>query len=241
MSDSSQLALLLEVTFAGFLVLTLIVLGHRAVRIRGPGSARFVTVNASTNLSKKIKRIVGPGVDIFIPVGQGRYPLIIGARLFLGRRKQRKWENRIAHWIEIGASVIIIISSPNTEAIEYWQHLVNRLGNKLKVVILDRTIAPPEDAIEISRLDTFHPILIVKADDPLGMWVEGHHPPNSTVAYNVQYFARKDIIGYQRERFSRFLKVLRRLTNTAGSPPHIKVLTAENGGHSASEQAAMAA
>jgi hypothetical protein len=198
------------ISILGFaLILTILVIAiaylERRYRINSLKSARFITANASTNLSKKIDRIVTTGAEIFIPAGQGLYPLRVSAAT------RAKWENKLGEWASRGAKVTILITSPNEEAVPCWQELVDRFPDNLCVCLLDRTKASEQDAIEITRLDRFHPILVAKGDAPLAMWIERDHPPRSNVAYNVEFLARPDIVDFQRHRFDRYLKLLRHL------------------------------
>src|SRR6266571_3851654 len=195
MSDEMQLAVLLAATgFACslFIVFSVVI---RLVRRYGPWSADFATASASTNLARKLRGL-GPGIEILMPSGCGFYPLA------LSDRRRRKWESKIEQWLKLGVAFTLIISKPYDEATEYWKRLVDRFPPNFRVFLLDRDSASPDDAIEIEKLDTFHPVLVVKdKKEPFGMWVENRHDFKSDVAYNVSYFASRDIVDYQRARF----------------------------------------
>ena len=207
--------LLFEFSAACFLLLMLGVMGERWYRIFSQNSARFVTVNASTNLYWKIRKMVGRGVEIIMPVGQGLYP----ASLWWWQRQ--RWERRLERWVRKGVTVTLLITSPNPEAIKYWQERISQLKTGLTVFSLDRKLATEKDAIEIAKLDRFHPVLIFKGDERLGMWIESDHPPRSKVAYNVEYVSRKDIVDFQQARFDRYLRVLRSLTDETRRPLYL--------------------
>jgi hypothetical protein len=216
-SDETQSLILWGVTLAIFGTFVLLVITERLVRVYSPKSTRFVTVKASTNLSKKLRYVLQAGAEILMPTGLGLYPLL------LSNRRRLKWEKKLKIWLTDGVRVTILISTPNDKAIEYWKKLIDLSPNGLRVCVLDRSKASPEDAAEIVKLDTFHPTLVVKDGKPLAMWIESEHPPDSTVAYNVEYVAPNDIIDYQRARFERFLKVLRRLTDENTRPPFLQI------------------
>jgi hypothetical protein len=218
MSERFQLVILVGgplLTLAGLLVAVLV---NRWRRTYGAHSARFITATALKNLSKKIAYVAAPGVEVLMPAGHGLYPLT------LTRHEREKMARQIEQWVRSGMRYSVIITAPNEEAESYWQGLVDRLPSNFNVFLLDRHKASIEDAIDIQRLDRFHPTLIVKDTKPLGMWLEGIHDERSRVAYNVEYVAPKDIIDFQLERFSRLLGVLRRLTDENRKPPHLRRL-----------------
>lgn len=231
MSGSTQLAVLSIATVAIFLLIVSFLAFERYLRETSPGSAHFSTARASTNLRKKIEPVIGPGVEILMPAGAGHYALT------LSRLQQQKWLALLKHWMDRGARTTIIITSPDLAAVTYWQPLVDALVPSLRVCLLDRNLATRDDAEDIRRLDTFHPVLIVRDTEPLGMWIESRHDPESNVAYNVEYIAKGDIVNDQRLRFDRFLSVLRKLTDTDRDPPHLKDLTPS--GKAVSKQTAM--
>lgn len=205
MSDGRQLTFLLSATVGAIAILILAAIITRLVAVYGPWSARFNIAKASTNLRKKLKNVVGPGVEILMPVGRGCYALLIS------NSARRSWENTIAEWMSIGVRLTVFITASNAKGTEYWSALTERYPC-ITVLVLDRELASPEDATEIERLDQFHPVLVLKDGLPLAMWIENFHPLDSRIAYNVEFIAAEDIVGYQRARFYRFLKVLHRLT-----------------------------
>jgi len=215
MTDTAQFYVLSGATLLIFLLLNLGAFINRWRRTYSIGSARFVTASALSNLTKKIRHLISPGLEIWMPAGRGLYPLT------LSEHARRSMESCIAQWIQAGVRFIVIISSPNEQALRYWQGLVNRLGAQLEVYLLDRTVASSEEATEIATLDEFHPVLILKHNRPLGMWLEAIHEANSDVAYNVEYIAADNIVDHQRDRFFRLLGVLRRLTRQS---PHLKLI-----------------
>jgi hypothetical protein len=212
MSDMTQLAILFAATVIIFGGAALVLVGERLYRTFRRGSASFITANAATNLTKKIDHLIGPGVELIIPAGKGIYPLVTDGR---GRAS---WEGNLDRWIKRGAQISILITMPNDEGATYWKRLSERLESRLDVWTLDRDRASAEDAADIHSLDTFHPILVVKNGTPLAMWIESYHPFDSAVAYNVEFIATRDIIDYQRARFDRYLRVLRRLMTRQPTP-----------------------
>jgi hypothetical protein len=219
-SDQAQLKFLLSATFLVFGIAVAGLIVERIIRIYGPWSATFSTARAGSNFSKKVWHVIRAGDEILIPTGMGKYPLSIPSAA------RAKWEATIESWARLGARVIILVTCPNDSATSYWQQFVDRLPSQLKVCIVDRNQASPEDAADIASLDTFHPLLVIRNGQPVAMWIENYHPPESRIAYNVEYVATKDIIDEQRERFDRYLRVLRRLTNTEPHPPHLVCLEA---------------
>jgi len=215
MSDTLQLFVLSGATALIFGCLLLGVFANRYRRTHSNGSARFITASALSNLSRKIQHIAEPGVEVLMPAGAGLYPLTLNAK------ERAETEHDLEKWVTSGIQYTVIITSPNDEAVQYWQTLVDRLPSGLKVFLLDRAKAFEEDAIEIERLDRFHPVLILKGQKPLGMWLEAVHDPRSSIAYNVEYVASNDIVDFQRERFFRFLRVIRKLTDEGRRPPHL--------------------
>jgi hypothetical protein len=218
MSDTMQLVTLSVGTLSLFALIVSILLWERHVRETGPNSAHFSKAGASTSLCKKIAHLIGPGVEILMPAGAGHYPLTL-----TGAQRQR-WIQHIEEWLARGARLTIIISMPDTRGIEFWQPIIDRLSPQLRVCLLDRKLASADDAIEIPRIDTFHPTLVVKGSEPLAMWIESSHIQDSSVAYNVQFVAKEDIVKDQRIRFDRFLAVLRRLTDRGHEPLHLREL-----------------
>jgi hypothetical protein len=220
MSDAQmQLGILLACSFGAYLLLVFILIAERSYRIHGAGSARFTNTNASSNSARKLRGILKAGDEILSPAGRGLYALSLSAN------RRRKWEELIDDRLKQGVRSTYILISPDHEALAYWQNLVDRFHGKVRVCILNPELASAEDAIEMDRLDRFHPILVVRGDQPVAMWIEHDHPPRSPVAYNIEYVATKDIIDYQRARFDRFLRVLRSLTNPAHCPAHLRELS----------------
>lgn len=222
MSDATQLQLLLSITIVLFSIGLLVAFAERLIRVYGPWSAKFSTANAGSNFSKKMRNLIKSGDKIYIPTGAGKYPLSISDRA------RSTWENTFRTWLDLGAHITIIISSPNEEATVYWKNVVERFPSNFRVCLLDRAAASTEDAIEIGRLDTFHPLLVIRESTPLAMWIENFHPPESRVAYNVEFVATKDIVSYQRERFDRYFRILQKLTSRDRGPPHLLTLMRED-------------
>jgi hypothetical protein len=220
MSDTMQLVTLTLGTLGLFALIVSLLLRERHVRETSPKSTHFSKAGASTNLCKKIEHLIGPGVEILMPAGAGHYPLTLTIA------QRQRWMQHIEEWLARGARLTIIISLPDARGIEFWQPLIDRLSPQLRVCLLDRKSASAADAMEIPRIDTFHPILVVKGDEPLAMWIESRHDQDSSVAYNVQFVAKEDIVKDQRERFDRFIAVLRRLTDRELS--HLRELAPSN-------------
>jgi hypothetical protein len=218
MSQTFQLVILIGGALLTFAILLLGVILNRWRRTYGTNSARFLTATALGNLSKKIAHLAGPGVEVLMPAGHGLYPLT------LSRRERQTMEARLEEWTRSGLRYSVIITSPNDEAEPYWQALVDRLPDTFNVFMLDRQKASSNDALDIQRLDRVHTVLIVRGNEPCGMWLEGAHDKRSRIAYNVEYVAATDIVDFQFERFSRFLGVLRRLTDESKRPPHLRRL-----------------
>jgi hypothetical protein len=218
MSEVTQLILLIG--SSAFLILAALgaVFLNRWVRTNGVGSSRFITASASTNLCKKLKPVLRAGDEIIMPAGFGRYPLA------LSEKARNAWERQIQEWTREGIQFTLVITTPNAPGERYWQKLVDTLSPNLKVFVLDQTAASPDDSVDIARLHTFHPVLVIRGSDPLGMWLEGAHEENSGVAYNIEYVASPDIIDFQRARFFRLYDMLRRLTDESRRPPHLKRL-----------------
>jgi hypothetical protein len=224
MSDTIQLQILSECSWAAFLLLIFFLMGERWYRIYNFRSACFTNTNASSNLARKLRGILTAGDAIWVPSGEGDYPLS------LRPRRRRKWEELLKNRLKAGIQMTYIITSPNSEALDYWQRLVGRMDGELGVCILNRQLAPADEATEIACLDEFHPVLVLRGDEPLAMWIENEHPPRSAVAYNVQYVAKEDITGDERERFDRYYKVLARLIDPTTSPPFLRELTPHSEG-----------
>jgi hypothetical protein len=218
MSEATQLIILFASTAALFFGSIAAVMMNRRNRTTGPGSARFLTASAATNLRQKLKPVVRKGDEILMPAGRGRYPST------LVDKARSDWERQIEAWTNDGIVFKVIITTPNDQAEHYWQTLADRLSPNFKVLILDRTAASVEDAADIDRLGTFHPVLAVRGSEPLGMWIESMHEDDSPVAYNIEYLAAPDIIDYQRARFFQLLSMLRRLTDEDRNPPHLRRL-----------------
>jgi hypothetical protein len=154
-----------------------------------------------------------------MPAGHGLYPLALSVA---GRRT---WEKTIETWLNSGVRLTLIVSSPNEQALEYWKAAVQRFPPNLRVYFLDRRFATRENAIQIEKLDTFHPTLIFNKDRPLGMWVEGYHHPNSPIAHNVEYTAENGIVDFQRARFNQFYHQLGGLIDETRHPAHLSIVT----------------
>jgi hypothetical protein len=218
MSEATQLIVLIG--SSSFLILAALgaVVFNRWTRTNAIGSSRFITASASTNLCKKLKPVLRAGDEILMPSGYGRYPLA------LRETARKNWERQIGDWTGEGILFTLIITTPNEAGERYWQKLVDALSPNLKVFILDQSAASAEDSLDIARLHTFHPVLVSRGSEPLGMWLEGAHEEDSGVAYNIEYVASRDIVDFQRARFFRLYSMLRRLTDEGRRPPHLKRL-----------------
>ena len=126
----------------------------------------------------------------------------------------------------------MILTSADAKALSYWRELASKSG--VRVFSLDASKATESDAIEIKRLDRFHPVLVFKDDQPLGMWIENDHPAKSRVAYNVEFLEGADILDFQRKRFDAFKLLFKRLTDSEKKSAHLTALHREIGAPSKS-------
>lgn len=218
MSDTAQIQIVVGIALTLFVIGAAATVVGRWIRVYGPWSARFANTNASTNLSKKVKGVMKAGDTVWVPGGRGRYPFTLGVS---GRAS---WEAQVAHWLTLGVSITYFLNSPTAETEQYWQRLLERLPTGLRVLILDRALASPADQVEIDRLERFHPVLAIRGERPLCMWVENDHPPESCVAYNVEYVAPPDMSEFQIARFNRYRRVITELTNENKKPAHLREL-----------------
>ncbi len=123
----------------------------------------------------------------------------------------------------MGVQITYILTSPASDALSSWQDLVNKFSPQLRVFVLSPELAESEDRDEIQRIQTFHPVLILRSGRPLCMWIEHYHRDGSFVANNVEYIEPDDMKEFELARFDRYLKVLRRLTSP--SLPYVRELT----------------
>jgi hypothetical protein len=217
MSDAMQIGTILGGTAVIFAILMSWVLVERYRRLYGPGSAFIANTTAFRNLKAKMQPVlIGRGDEILIPAGAGCYPQV------LRDSARTDWEMQLAEWAHKGIQITYILTSPAAGTLSYWQGLIDKLAPQLRVFVLDRKLAEPEDDIEIQRIQTFHPVLILRNGRPLCMWIEHDHRDNSFVANNVEYVAPADMNEFQLASFNRYLRVLRRLTSA--NLPHVSEL-----------------
>ena len=196
MFQDLQLDQLIQYSALTFFAVLATVWLERLYRTYSPASARFSTVNASSNLFWKIKKFIGPKSYLILPIGKGLYPLS------LWPWKRAIWEARLKSWLTKGASISLIISCPTPKGMEYWQNLVDRF-HEPNLDILNRHRANLHNSEQIKKLDTFHPALLFEKGRPQAMWIENFHNPERSVAEDVEYVAPSDLVDSQLDRFIR--------------------------------------
>ena len=189
---------------------------------------------AASVLMHKFDPLVRRSCEIFLPVGDGRYLARVDSRL------RKRWVAVLNQWMQRGATINIIVSSPSDEAHRVWQPLKDAAPDRLNVILLDRERAPtPEIEREIACLDTFHPIIFLEPGGRGAMWLERNHPVGSTIAYNIDYVAPDDIA--HDKRFAECLSVLRDLTSASPFAERLETAnrarTPHNGARGLSEAA----
>jgi hypothetical protein len=218
MSEGTQFEILAGSSALIFAAVVLWLTQERRIRVNSLKSAFIHNTSAWSSLAKKIGTLLQPGDEVLVPAGRGRYPFK------LGRKHRENWERQVQEWTDRRVRLTPIIIAPDHEALALWQNLVDRLSSTFRVCVLNPDLASSEDRKQISRLETFHPVLILRDNKPLCMWVENYHPANTAVANNVQYVAPEDMNDIEITRFNRYLKVLRRLTDATRQPPHLREL-----------------
>jgi hypothetical protein len=189
---------------------------HRRMELdvgRDPRSGSLASAAASTLLCLKLDRLVGAGSVLYLPVGDGRYPLRTTPA------KARAWRRTLVEWLDRGATIHVISTIPNRTSKELWEQL-GRNHRDFYYHELDRDRADPKVAREVARLDTYHPIVLVNRSGPGkpgAMWIERYHPIDSATAYGVQYVAPADIRADT--RFEVFLSVYDLLLSDQASRP----------------------
>lgn len=218
-SQPIQWAILLSAFLAATIFLMSLVHIERRARSRGKESAKYITVNASTNLYEKFRHYVRENTWILMPIGSGFYPFALSDDI------RQLWETRIQGWLKEGVRITLFITSPNSESEKYWRDLVERFcSQNFEIYELLANEANISTAQVIAQIDRFHPTIALKGSEPLCMWIESDHPHDSRVAYGVEFVSPKDITGAQRERFDRYLGVFQFLLNPG---PHLRRISAK--------------
>ena len=102
----------------------------------------------------------------------------------------------IRRWVAKGARVQYVLLEADPSVRHRFGELISSIGpDNLEVLVLNNdeegTMSLQEGAESLDKLKkkmrTFHPTLFLGSKGQKAMWIEGLHPPNSTVAYNVTY------------------------------------------------------
>lgn len=156
----------------------------------------FLAIDKSSTCSLK-----GAGITIF--GGDGRYIVSPnGDKLTKG----------IETWVEKGARIRYVLLEADPSVRSQFQELIADIGaDNLDVLIFNedtdgaKSMREGTDSLDKlkEKMRTFHPTLFCGEEGQKAMWVEGLHPPNSTVAYNVTY-ASPDVMSKSSDLTKRY-------------------------------------
>ena len=94
----------------------------------------------------------------------------------------------MSKWIEAGARIEYTLTSPSQDANKLFLDFAETVGND-KFQLFTVSALPQK----YKKYRTFHPSLITFADGTRAMWIEGHHPPKSSIAYDVKFISKEEM------------------------------------------------
>jgi hypothetical protein len=173
-------------------------------------STIYEVARTGSMLVPSLDPFIQGGSTVYIPASDGLYVTVI-SRLWRWR-----YNRGLRRWLRRGANIHLIITRPSEHCREIWQRVIDKYPLTFHLHLLNREKAggPGADSlrVQIDRLDTFHPVLVVNSQGPFvpgAMWIEGYHPVGSKYAENVEFVhpsaATKD------ERLEKYNEMFERL------------------------------
>lgn len=164
------------------------------------GSTTYEVTQTGSLFVPRFDPYVHEGDKIYIPTGDGLYVWRIK------KERAAAYKAGLKTWLERGAIINLIITSPSAPAQSEWQPLKDQHPDTFNVYFLDRQKVSGPTAnttrLQIGTLDTFHPVILIAAPDsesaPGAMWIEDLHPMESKYAYRVDFVAPADAVNDDR-------------------------------------------
>jgi len=187
---------------------------EREKRNEDAAKGKIIELGSSTiadDLFPLIKPYITPGDSLFV-VGSDAF--------FAASRHGLLLIDGLRECMKRGATLTYIILAPDTYAENKDSDAVIKL-RKLKEEFDDKfhLVFPGEDpSIDEIQLETIqkyhflHPILLVRGDEPIAMWIEGYHEPASIYAYNVKFVSIEAWNNAELEQFNSYYEDIQRLT-----------------------------
>ena len=161
------------------------------------------------------------GAEVYIAAGDGLYPSRVKSK------RGEVYNNGLKTWLDKKrATIHLVITHPSERARKQWQSMAAAYPNRFNVYLLDREkVAGPAAEVtkdQITKLDTFHPELLINKSETSesagAMWIEGNHPVGSKYAYDVEFVDPAHIAHDKR------FKSYRRMYEQLLDGPHVEVL-----------------
>src|SRR5262249_40915979 len=150
-------------------------------------SCRYSVATIAKNLAPKLKRLTTEDPAFATPtlyvVGGDGFPLWTQDDAY-------PWRGGLKDVLKRGGKIHYLLTNPSNVVIAKLTNVKSELESGAQGTItfyfLSRDSADEKDKAAIESFGTFHPTLI-EGEGKRAMWVEGYHPPSSTVAYSCKF------------------------------------------------------
>jgi hypothetical protein len=183
-------------------------------RRRDLSHGKFSHATIAVDLVPKLKQLLTGKATFYIVGGDG-YPLT--------KRMYYPWWRGFLRWaLRKNCTINYILTnvSPADEValLKVKKKLELNTEGKLNFCFLRKDLVDDSDREVVRKLHTFHPLIVEEKGKRI-MWLEGYHPPASTVAYGCEFVP--PAVAESDRRFNDYKSILGALTAKYGSQPQL--------------------
>jgi hypothetical protein len=186
---------LVILAFVLWLAVEIIIYLRTCLYLRDPRTERISEAALTTKLIPRFKAFVTAKSELFIVGGDGAY---------MQKKRGEDFMRCLEHWLKIGCKISYTLVCPHNESVTVLRRLSARYPS-FSLYLLSATcdMAPGLEAL-IDKYRTFHPVLLQTADGERVMWIEHYHPPDSELAFDIEFIAPEQ--AARDVRFDEFMK-----------------------------------
>lgn len=127
-------------------------------------------------------------------LANGGHAVIMGGDAYPVGKAGYRWRGYIEELLDRGCKLTQYVVAPTDEAKKVLDELQS-YAEKRSGEFCCRQLADPSTVVDendrhlIGMLATYHPTLVWNDKGEKMLWIESHHPANSTVAYGCEYYS----------------------------------------------------
>ena len=177
---------LIILTVALYAAARLILRLRTNLRLRNPHTERIAEAALMTKLIPRFNAFIAAGSELFIVGGDG---------LYTQKMRGEEFISSLEEWLNKGCKISYVLVCPHANSASRLQALASRQPSfALYLMPPSDTLAPAlQDTVQKYR--TFHPVLLQTKDGRRVMWIEHYHPPDSEMAFNIEFIAPAEAAG----------------------------------------------